>query len=473
MDVRCDRCQTEYELDDASVTESGASVQCTTCGHTFVVGRGRSVGGRSVERSVERSAATPPPVPQPDRPVTPTPSWMLTTEEGKTHRFRDSQTLQKWVVERRVTRADRVCPPGGAWRRLGDVDELRPFFDVVAQADRAAAAARGARPTRPETPRASASSRPYVSADLDDDDVLGGKTRRPVVSGAFNDDISTDEDLAMAGIGARHTGRKLLIGLVVVFVGLAAYLGFRGTAGLHLPWIGPASPPSAAPASPPVATAPAPIPAAPVVPAAPAAAPPQPAPAPAAPVAPAAAAPAPAAAAPAATAPPVAKAPAEAPAPSRPAPHELAPGGDAHPRSYEHLVEEADRAIENGQTAKAQKLYDEALKLQPSGVAAVTGSAYVLLDKQKPLAAIDTFKRALAGAPSFAPALFGLAEAYRLEGEPAPAIAAYKRYLEASPSGTDAPAARRQIRELEGQAPAPSRGESPVPAAPTEPPAAQ
>ena len=396
---------------------------------------------------------------------------MLTTEEGKTHRFRDSQTLQKWVVERRVTRADRVCPPGGAWRRLGDVDELRPFFDVVAQADRAAAAARGTRPTRPETPRASASSRPYVSADLDDDDVLGGRTRRPVVSGAFNDNISTEDDLAMAGIGSRHPGRKLLIGLVVVFVGLAAYLGFRGTAGLHLPGIGPASPPSAAPTPPPVATAPAPAAASP--PPAPAAAPPAAAAPPPAPVAavpvPAAAAPAPAHPAPAAAAPP-AKPPAEEAAPSRAAAHELAAGGDAHPRSYEHLIAEADRAIENGQTAKAQKLYDEALKLQPSGVAAITGSAYVLLDKQKPLAAIDTFKRALAGAPTFGPALFGLAEAYRLEGEPGPAIAAYKRYLEASPGGSDAPAARRQIRELESQAPAPSRGESPAPAAPTEPP---
>ena len=141
-------------------------------------------------------------------------------------------------------------------------------------------------------------------------------------------------------------------------------------------------------------------------------------------------------------------------------------------RHSQHVSIKRDRAIENGQTAKAQKLYDEALKLQPNGVAAVTGSAYVLLDKQKPLAAIDTFKRALAGAPTFAPALFGLAEAYRLEGEPAPAIAAYKRYLEASPGGSDAPAARRQIRELESQAPAPSRGESPAPAAPTEPPAA-
>ena len=39
MDVRCDRCQTEYELEDDSVAERGASVQCTTCGHTFVVSR--------------------------------------------------------------------------------------------------------------------------------------------------------------------------------------------------------------------------------------------------------------------------------------------------------------------------------------------------------------------------------------------------------------------------------------------------
>jgi len=461
MDVRCDRCQTEYELDDASVAESGASVQCTTCGHTFVVGRGKSGG-------------TPTAVPQPDRPATPTPSWMLTTEEGKTHRFRDSQTLQKWVVERRVTRADRVCPPGGTWRRLGDVDELRPFFDVVAQADRAATAARGTRPTRPETPRASASSRPYVSADLDDDDVLGSRARRPVVSGAFNDNVSNipnDDDLAMAGIGARHPGRKLLIGVVLVFAGLAAYLGFRGTAGLHLPGIGATSQPSAAPQSsappPPAQPAPAAPPPAQPAPVAPSPAPAAPPPVPVA-AAPVAAAPAVAAPAPAAPTPPNAKGPAEAPAPARAVTHDLAAGGDAHPKNYEHLIAEADRAIENGQTAKAQKLYDEALKLQPNGVAAVTGSAYVLLDKQKPLAAIDSFKRALAGSPSFSPALFGLAEAYRLEGQPAPAIAAYRRYLEASPSGPDAPAARRQIRELESQAPAPSRGESPAPA-PTEP----
>ena len=70
MDVRCDRCQTEYELEDESVAERGASVQCTTCGHTFVVSR----------RKPELT-----PTPGPTTEMT-APAWLLTTEEGKTHR---------------------------------------------------------------------------------------------------------------------------------------------------------------------------------------------------------------------------------------------------------------------------------------------------------------------------------------------------------------------------------------------------
>ena len=185
MDVRCDRCQTEYELEDESVSDGGASVQCTSCGHTFVVSR----GGRS-------SSTTPTPGPTPG-PATASvgtaPPWMLTTEEGKTHRFRDSTTLQKWIVERRVGRADRVCPPGGSWRRLGEMDELRPFFEVVDQADRAAAARDAARPTRPETPRRlHTGGRPYASPDEDDDDVLTADQRargsrgRSAYPGRFN-----------------------------------------------------------------------------------------------------------------------------------------------------------------------------------------------------------------------------------------------------------------------------------------------
>src|SRR5688572_29107032 len=102
MDVRCDRCQTEYELDDGSVAERGASVQCTTCGHTFVVSRQTS-STPTPGLTVDAAGST---------------SWLLTTEEGKTHRFRDPTTLQKWIVERRVGRDDRVTSPGGGPRRL-------------------------------------------------------------------------------------------------------------------------------------------------------------------------------------------------------------------------------------------------------------------------------------------------------------------------------------------------------------------
>ena len=103
-------------------------MQCTTCGHTFVVSR-------------RKPDLTPTPGPTTEMAA---PAWVLTTEEGKTHRFRDPTTLQKWIVERRVGRNDRVTPPGASARRLGDMDELRPFFDLVDQADRARVRAGGA-----------------------------------------------------------------------------------------------------------------------------------------------------------------------------------------------------------------------------------------------------------------------------------------------------------------------------------------
>jgi predicted Zn finger-like uncharacterized protein len=460
MDVRCDRCQTEYELDDASVGEAGASVQCTSCGHTFVVAPAASDRATPTVSPAAALAA-----------AAGGSSWMLTTEEGKTHRFRDPTTLQKWIVERRVGRADRVCPPGGSWRRLGDVDELRPFFEVVDQADRAAAAARVVRPTAPETPQRKTPRRNYASPDVDDDDILAnegrGGARGPV------DRFDSDMGGGLAAMGVddsldvvlprRHTGRNLVLGaLIVGLAGGAAYLGFKDSRG---------SGRGATPAgSPPIAATPAATPPAPGPAATPPATPPS-APTTAAPPRPAA--PAPVAAAPAAR-------PAGTP-PDEPAP--VAPSGEsarasarpgsaeapARSRSYEQLVAEGDRALENGSTGRAQKLYDDALKLQPNGVAAMTGTAYVLLDKQKPLAAIDMFKRALSSSPGFPQALFGLGEAYRSQGSPVQAVEAYRRYLEAAPGGSDAPAARRQLRELESLA-ASRRQEAAPPS--TEPPPA-
>jgi predicted Zn finger-like uncharacterized protein len=453
MDVRCDRCQTEYELEDDSVATGGASVQCTTCGHTFVVSR-------------RKPDLTPTPGPTTEMAA---PAWVLTTEEGKTHRFRDPTTLQKWIVERRVGRNDRVTPPGASPRRLGDMDELRAFFDLVDQADRAASA-RVARPTEPETPqRLSAGARGhsspsspnyaspnyaspnYASPDFDDDDVLssgrrsrGGAQRGRVAR--LDSDIEAglttmgiDDSMSMV-LPQRNIARKL--GLGILAAGLVAggfYFGTRSNGPSKTIATAPAPTP-APPSPPPAALAPTP----------PTATPPTVTPTPP----PAAAAPPPSSPAPTAAAKPVPPddTPPEPVPAARPAGRAgAAEASSGRPRTYEQLVAEANRALENGNTAKAQKAVDEALRLQPSGVAAVTASAYVLLDKRKPLAAVGEFKRALNNSPNFPQALFGVGEAYRSAGDTAQAIDAYKKYLAAAPAGEDAPAARRQLRELEAQ----------------------
>jgi predicted Zn finger-like uncharacterized protein len=529
MDVRCDRCQTEYELDDDSVSSSGASVQCTTCGHTFVVSPNGSIvvgttppgglpGGSEPAAFGSRASSSGMPagglggLPSTGAAPQAAPEWVLATEEGQTHRLRDLTTLQKWVVERRVGRGDRVSHRGGPWRMLGDVEELRPFLDIVAEADRHAAgsrppvsapspgartsevsregareASRDVRPTRPATPRnVPNAARAHVSPDLDDDDVLSrassqARRGRQDLRGPdpfLSTDIGTDDDLSLS-IRPKRTGLKVMGALAFVAAAAGAwYVGFRDPHGFRIA-SGTPVPPATAPAAAPPAAAP------PVAPAAapPAAAPPAVAPPPAA----VAAGSAGAAAAPAPAAAPVAALPAEAPKPP-PAPEAAAPpapepakpvaaaapeapkaaaapsppAADNKPKSYERLVADADHALENGQTAKAQKLYDEALRLQPNGVAATTGAAYVLMDKRRPLAAIGLFKQALSGSPHYAPALFGLGEAYRTQGDSAQAIEAYKNYLEQSPTGTDAPAARRQIKDLSEAAPARNQGPSAV-----------
>lgn len=117
--------------------------------------------------------------------------------------------------------------------------------------------------------------------------------------------------------------------------------------------------------------------------------------------------------------------------------------------AYEKMVSEADRLLERGQTTKAEKLYTQALGAKPDGAAALTGIAYVLLDRQRHFKAIETFRRVLDSQPAYGPALFGIAESYRARGDTAQALVAYRQYLSVSPSGADAPAARRQIKELE------------------------
>jgi predicted Zn finger-like uncharacterized protein len=102
MDVTCERCNTEYEFDDALVSERGTTVKCTSCGHQFKV---RRLDGLSA----------------PER-------WVVRTVDGRELEFGALRELQQAIAQSHVTREDVLSRAGTRPRRLGSIAELAPFF---------------------------------------------------------------------------------------------------------------------------------------------------------------------------------------------------------------------------------------------------------------------------------------------------------------------------------------------------------
>jgi predicted Zn finger-like uncharacterized protein len=119
MDVRCERCGTEYEFEDTRVTEEGVTVKCSTCGHlfkirkkSFVLTEPVTLGKKEGEDAGDRN-------------------WMVRKSDGTVLSFKELTTLQKWIVERKVSRDDEISKSGETWKRLGGIAELASFFQVV------------------------------------------------------------------------------------------------------------------------------------------------------------------------------------------------------------------------------------------------------------------------------------------------------------------------------------------------------
>ena len=147
MDVRCEKCHTEYELEESKVTEAGVTVKCTSCGNLF---------------KIKRKTAQPPPRP-PDLPATDSGGmWLIRSPGGENRRFRELTTLQQWIVERKVTRDTEISRTGETWKKLGDITELVSFFAIVDQAQSVArpGAAAERRSTQPFAPQTVSPARP-------------------------------------------------------------------------------------------------------------------------------------------------------------------------------------------------------------------------------------------------------------------------------------------------------------------------
>ncbi len=101
MDIRCERCQAEYEFDESRLPEGGLTVRCAACGHVFKVLRARppATGPLELRRAGVPLAVAP-----------------------------DLATVAQWIAERRLLPSDEVSSGGSLLRRLVDLPELARAF---------------------------------------------------------------------------------------------------------------------------------------------------------------------------------------------------------------------------------------------------------------------------------------------------------------------------------------------------------
>src|SRR6187399_1250090 len=107
MDVRCNRCGTDYEFDDALISDRGTTVQCTNCGYQFKI-------------YPERTA-----VMSPER-------WVVHTMAGRKLVYTSLRDLQRAIGENKVGPKDLLSRGNQAPRALGSIPELEPFFASTA-----------------------------------------------------------------------------------------------------------------------------------------------------------------------------------------------------------------------------------------------------------------------------------------------------------------------------------------------------
>ncbi|HVG59151.1 MAG TPA: tetratricopeptide repeat protein [Hyalangium sp.] len=468
MDVRCERCKTQYDLDDSRISETGVTVQCTTCHHVFVVKKKALVVTVPVKPGQEPQAPTvplagtqpavptgpppglrpmsPPVSTQPPMATAPSPEplaqpllpaaaaagareWRLRQPSGNTFTFKDLTTLQKWIVERKVSRDDEISLSGETWKRLGDIAELATFFQVVDEAQKAAVLqaqlgmASGAAPrTGPQgtVPPAAPSAQPSAERKGSRLAVLlvlllvllggGAAGYYYLVVMPRPEDEALRAEAARLEAERREQERQEQLRATQTGAGAQLQMDAGSTAGpsqdggalAAVPEAGDGGamedagadagmaldagaedaglPPDAGSAVPDAGTA----------------------------------------------------------GVKRPAPV----------RDFDYYMTQGNRLRERERSEAALEAYAEAAELEPDRAEPYSGRGMAYLDLGDPRQAETEFKQALKINANYGEAIIGLAETYRSQGKKAEAIRYYERYLEVLPNGPEASVARSAIERL-------------------------
>ena len=425
MDVRCERCHAEYQVEDANVSDLGTEVQCSGCGHRFVVKPANVASSRAVGSREPRGQESG--------------TWVIETATGRSLRLSDLTTLHKWIIEHRVEREDRLSRGGDSWQRLGDMAELVPFFDIVDSAEQAHSAATPlpappAAPlaipvlTPPEiVPQVLRPERNSFEPFLDQRPghrviVPPAAPARPATAALPSSPYDGDADqTVIVRLEPAKSRRLLMLLLTALVASIVAYLGILWQHHSMRPSTRTLPGSAESPMLPGVVPPATPIPAA------------------------------------ARNAEEAAEEEGGGSPTHGPLVHPIA---DSGLREKVPLLGTAPKHAAAGRSTASRKAKVQAAgrvqvaqvsSAKPNAPQALAAQGYVALNHHQPSRAIAFFKRALASNPTNGTALFGLAEAYRTGNQTALALQTYHRYVDVLPSGPDAASARTQIRILENR----------------------
>jgi len=482
MDVRCERCKTGYEFDDARVTEAGVTVKCTTCGHVFKVKKKALVVTVPVKPSeIDQAsppiapplanaapAAKPEPKPVPER----TKDWKVRQANGNVFTFKELTTLQKWIVERKVSRDDEISLTGESWKRLGNIAELASFFQVVDEAQKGqqfsalqssgmlalqlpSQPGQGVQMPLPFGPPAQAPLAQQGTAPMHGGPAPVPPVAAPVVAApppAVAAPPPPPEVKAVVPAPKRKGGAGKWVALLLLLLGGGGY-GFyafywepqqrakqetaeaervREQAAVEAEAKRRAEAERKAEAARKDAER-------------------QEAERQEAERQEAerkAAAEKLAASVDAGVPEPVVVAPVESPPVESPPVPVVTPPPEPK-RSFDGYMRQGDRLREREKSEAALDAYAKAAEMEPSRAEPIAGRGLALLDMGSKLQAQAAFEQALRLNPRYGVALMGLAETYRAQGKNADAIRYYERYLDVLPNGSEAPVARANIKKLQ------------------------
>lgn len=499
MDIRCERCGAEYEIDESQVGAAGLPVRCAACQHVFKVFR-------------------------PTAPVAQPAMLQLRLHRGGAAQViacPDRATLQRWILEHRLLREDELFDDG-RWLALGVA--CAEVFEMLEAASRplpaspaAASLSTGLTPPRGETPRLSEDTVPSIGglpsfdpvpadrhqasfaglepldadiaaqdawsnppdaeqADpslartelemrpvawtspepqektdpspafvqamfpatepLPEDTVVTASPLPPETESPAASDEDDELDPEILAFQQRARRGKLLAVAVIVLVAAAAAVAYT---------MWPAGQPSGTQTASDTqaAVTPPPAPEADQASATPE------------PEAAAAASPSPTPEAVQAVATPEPE-PAKAPEPApvktvtaqAPKKAEVTTAMAPPAVDVDKLLETANRQLERGQQTQAVATYDKVLAANPRHSEALYGKGVALYDLGRNDQAISALSKALDANPRFGDAAVMLAEAYKQKGQSAEAVRWYRRYLEIMPNGDMAVIARTNIEQL-------------------------